>query len=214
LNLTLAIDCSMRWISLGLADSDKLYGEENANAGRAQAELLPDMAEGFVARHGFALRSLERIAVTTGPGYYTGIRVGLAYATALAAGLGALAVPMSGLYAMACPFLAPGFLAAPVLKARKDSLYAAVYGLPHGKQIGPGVFGAEEFISLINSLGCGRDEIIIIGPDPGEFDEIKNSGYRSIQTPPAIGLQMAKASIGLDAVDPAEVMATYIRPPG
>jgi tRNA threonylcarbamoyladenosine biosynthesis protein TsaB len=213
LNLTLAIDCSMRWISLGLADSDKLYGEENVNAGRAQAELLPCLAEGFVARHGFTLRSLERIAVTTGPGYYTGIRVGLAYATALAAGLGIPPVPMSSLYAMAYPLLESGFLAAPILKAQRGSLYAAIYGLSPEKQVSPAVFGAGEFISLISSLVHGSDEIIILGPEAGEFDEIKNSGYRSIQTPPAIGLQMAKASLALDSADPAEITATYIRPP-
>ena len=213
MNLTLAIDCSMRWISFGLADSSALYGEENLNAGRAQAELLPNLAEGFVARHGFSLKSLERVAVTTGPGYYTGIRVGLAYATALAAGLGIPAVPMSALYAMACPFFGSGFVAAPVLKARKGSVYAAIYGYPSEKQIEPAVYGEAEFISLIGSLGHA-DEIIIIGHDLDEFGEIKNSGYRLIQMPPAIGLQMAHASLCLAAIDPAGITATYLRPPG
>ena len=45
MSLTLAIDCSMRWLNLGVADCDRIYGEENMNVGNRQSELLPDSAE-------------------------------------------------------------------------------------------------------------------------------------------------------------------------
>jgi tRNA threonylcarbamoyladenosine biosynthesis protein TsaB len=203
----------MRWLNLGLADSDTLYGEENINAGRAQAELLPDLAEHFVKRHGFNLRRLERIAVTIGPGYYTGIRVGLAYATALAAGLGIPAVPVSGLYAIAYPLLRGGLAAASLVKARKDSVYAAIYGGCSESNIVPDVMNAAELVARLCSRGYGGRDIVIIGPDLDEFDEIKKSEYRVIQTPPAIGLSLARASLGLEAVNPALIKAAYVRPP-
>ncbi|MDR0649295.1 MAG: tRNA (adenosine(37)-N6)-threonylcarbamoyltransferase complex dimerization subunit type 1 TsaB [Synergistaceae bacterium] len=211
MKLTLAIDCSMGWVSLGLADDGTLYGEENANVGRAQSELLPGLAGGFVARHGFALRDLERIAVTTGPGYYTGIRVGLAYATTLASGMGIPAVPVSSLYAIASPLTGSGFAVASAIRARRGSLYGAIYGLP--QDTAPAVLSAAEFIELVRSSGCGRGDIVITGPDLDEFDEISSSGYRVIRTPPAIGLHLARASLELDAVPPATIRATYVRPP-
>jgi tRNA threonylcarbamoyladenosine biosynthesis protein TsaB len=203
----------MRWLNLGLADSDTLYGEENVNAGRAQAELLPDLAERFVRRRGFSLRSLERIAVTTGPGYYTGIRVGLAYAAALAVGLGIPAVPVSGLYAIAYPFLLSGVPAASLIKARKDCVYAAIYSAQSENNAAPEVMNAAELVGRIRSAGYGGNDIVIVGPDLDEFDEIKKSEYRVIQTPPAIGLSLARASLQIGAENPALIEAVYVRTP-
>jgi tRNA threonylcarbamoyladenosine biosynthesis protein TsaB len=203
----------MRWLNLGLADDANLYGEENMNAGKAQAELLPDMAGSFVARHGFGLKDLDRVAVTTGPGYYTGIRVGLAYAAALAAGIGIPAVPVSSLYAIAYPLVSCGFVVASAKKARHGSVYGAIYGGPHGAAAAPSVLSAAEFVGLVRSSGYGNGDIVVTGPDLGEFDEISDSGYRVIQAPPAIGLDLARASLALDAVPPALIRGTYVRPP-
>jgi tRNA threonylcarbamoyladenosine biosynthesis protein TsaB len=213
--LTLAIDCSMRWLNLGLADSGVLYGEENINAGRAQAELLPRSVVDFLGKLGFALNSVERIAVTTGPGYYTGIRVGLAYASALAEGLGVEVVPLSSLYAMAFPLINPGFCVSPVLKARRGYVYGAVYGLSQGfENIAPSFHEARVFADLLRSLEHGGEEVVILGSDAYEFDELKNSGIRIIPAPPSIGLSLAMASLSLPGTDPASVRATYIREPG
>jgi tRNA threonylcarbamoyladenosine biosynthesis protein TsaB len=214
MKLTLAIDCSMRWINLGAADENALYGEENINAGRAQAELLPRTVENFLLRNGFGMKDIGRIAVTTGPGYYTGIRVGLAYATALAFALRVEVVPVSSLFAIAFPFLGANFYSAPVLRARKGSLYGAVYSLSNFEtKIGPAFYAAFDFVELIRSLDCARDEVSIIGPDIAEFEEIENSGYRTILTAPAIGLCLAKASLGLPGADPESIRATYTRDP-
>ena len=86
--LTLAIDCSLRWISLGLADGVNPHGEENTNTGPKQSEILADSTARFLLKFGFSFADIEQIAVTTGPGYYTGIRVGLSYAALLAESLG------------------------------------------------------------------------------------------------------------------------------
>jgi tRNA threonylcarbamoyladenosine biosynthesis protein TsaB len=213
MTLTLAVDCSMRWLNLGLADNGKLYGEENINAGRAQAELLPGAAEGFLRRHGFSLGEVGRIAVTVGPGYYTGVRVGLSYATALAEGLGVEVAPLTSLYALAYPSLRSGLIAAPVLKARKGCVYGAIYGSGGEKNMTPAFFEAADFVELLRSLGCRKDEIALIGADVDEFDELKNSGYRIIPSSPAIGLALAEASLAIEGRDPAAIRAEYARDP-
>lgn len=69
MSLTLAIDCSMRWLNLGVADCDRIYGEENMNVGNRQSELLPSSAESLLGRFGMSFADLGRIAVTVGPGY-------------------------------------------------------------------------------------------------------------------------------------------------
>ncbi len=91
--LTLAIDCAMRRINLGLGENAAFLGCESLNSGAKQGDILPVVVDEFVSRLGHRLPDIDRIAVTVGPGYYTGIRVGLSYATALAESLGARVLP-------------------------------------------------------------------------------------------------------------------------
>jgi tRNA threonylcarbamoyladenosine biosynthesis protein TsaB len=212
MNLTLAIDCSLRWLNLGLADADNLYGEENSNSGRSQAELLPDAVQRFLSSHGFALGDLERIAVTTGPGYYTGIRVGLSYAAALAEGLGIKVVPVTSLYALAYPLLISDLSIAPVLKARKGCVYGAVYPAAGGEgRLEPAFYSVSAFADKLHSLSYGCGGLVLAGPDTEIFDELKDAGYRMITVPPATGLSLARASFTLPETDPANVRAAYTR---
>ncbi|MDR3254918.1 MAG: tRNA (adenosine(37)-N6)-threonylcarbamoyltransferase complex dimerization subunit type 1 TsaB [Synergistaceae bacterium] len=210
---TLAIDCSRRWLNLGLADSGALYGEENINAGRAQAELLPGTVGSFLTKLGFGLRDVTRIAVTTGPGYYTGIRIGLSYAAALAEALGVEIVPVSSLYAMAFPFLGAGFWAAPAIRARRGCLYGAIYPPGDGKIFEPEFQEATSFAELINSLVTAGGNVVIIGSDAEEFEELRKPGFWMVPSPPATGLALAMASFGLFGQDPAHIRATYAREP-
>ncbi|MDR2779671.1 MAG: tRNA (adenosine(37)-N6)-threonylcarbamoyltransferase complex dimerization subunit type 1 TsaB, partial [Synergistaceae bacterium] len=79
--LTLALDCALRRINLGASDGGKLLGEFSADVGARQSEILPPAVQNFLSALGKTVRDVELIAVTAGPGYFTGIRVGLSYAT-------------------------------------------------------------------------------------------------------------------------------------
>jgi tRNA threonylcarbamoyladenosine biosynthesis protein TsaB len=215
-SLTLAVDCSLRWLSLGLTDESELYGEESLNAGRSQAEILPGAAEGFLSRFGFALSDVGRIAVTTGPGYYTGIRVGLSYAAALAEGLGVRLAPVCALYAIAYNFTESGINAAPFVRARRGEVYGALFaGRGEGKikDIGPELYGEAEFVGMLRDAGLGRGDALLVGVDRGEFADIENSGYMVLTAPPCTGLSVARAGLAVPAADPASVRAEYIREP-
>lgn len=70
---------------------------------------------------------LTAVAAATGPGSFTGVRIGLATARALAQGYGIPAVGISTLEALAGGVSAPGALVAPLLDARRSQVYAALY---------------------------------------------------------------------------------------
>jgi tRNA threonylcarbamoyladenosine biosynthesis protein TsaB len=213
LPLTLAIDCAMRWLNLGLADGDVPRGVEAVNADRGQSAMLAGAVEGFLSRNGVSLRDLRLIAVTNGPGYYTGIRVGLSYASALAESLGILTVPVCTLYAMAFSYLRAGFIAVPVLRAGKNSIYCAAYR--GSDEIVPPMFCSPEELTgeVLKALG-DRSDILVTGCDALQFDEIKNCGVTILPASPAIGLDLAMCAAGVCAADPASVTAAYLRPPG
>ncbi|MEO6609211.1 MAG: tRNA (adenosine(37)-N6)-threonylcarbamoyltransferase complex dimerization subunit type 1 TsaB [Aestuariivirga sp.] len=94
--LVLAIDTSMASCSACLYDSAarEVLGAEHQLMERGHAEALPVMVEGLMKQAEKSFKDLGRIAVTIGPGSFTGIRVGISFAN----GLGqALDIPVSGL---------------------------------------------------------------------------------------------------------------------
>jgi tRNA threonylcarbamoyladenosine biosynthesis protein TsaB len=200
----------MRWLNLGLADGDKPLGEEAFNSDRRQSETLPGAVGCFLSKHGLALRDLGLIAVTVGPGYYTGIRVGLAYASALAESLGIKTAPVSTLRVLAWNFALSGFIAAPVLRARSDSVYFAMYR-GEDEIVPPTFCSASEFITKITEMT--PEAPVIVGDDALRFDGIRDSGLRIIPSPPTVGLSLAAAAQRAVPVDPASLTAIYLRPP-
>ena len=216
MSLTLAIDCSMRWISLGLADKGRLYAEENINTGPKQSEILASSVESFLARSGFTLADIEQIAVTTGPGYYTGIRVGISYATLLAESLGVSVVPVTTLLTLAWEPLTCGLPVAPMIRARSGAVYAGLYSSPQEEIIPPGFYGTDEFIQALGASECEMERILTVvdtSIDQDEIEALERAGCITIRSTPATGLKLAVAALSMSGIDPALVTATYFREP-
>lgn len=83
--LLLAIDTALAACSACVFDSSRhsILATERELMERGHAEALPPMVARVMAASGVAYKDLNRIAVTTGPGTFTGIRIGLSFARAL-----------------------------------------------------------------------------------------------------------------------------------
>jgi tRNA threonylcarbamoyladenosine biosynthesis protein TsaB len=219
--LTLAIDCALRQINLGAMDGDKILGSLSAEVGTKQSEILGVAVKNFLRSIGFKLDDIGLIAVTTGPGYYTGIRIGVSYACALAWSLGVKVAPVPTLRAMAfgvgglLEAIGMGYYVAPVITAGRDSFYAAVYRMSRdGEMISvsePSHVNAEGFVESL-SIVCMEPPPVIVGNDLSS-ELIKKSGYRTISPVPEIGISIAKISRVTEAIDPRRIKANYLRSP-
>ncbi|WP_029166188.1 tRNA (adenosine(37)-N6)-threonylcarbamoyltransferase complex dimerization subunit type 1 TsaB [Aminiphilus circumscriptus] len=127
MSLVLGIDCCTRWTSVGCCEDGAPLGDISLDLGRRQSALLPFLVEQLLRNVEATLSDVDLIAVTTGPGAFTGARVGVAYASALAEGLGVRIAPMSTLKVLAMAFPVPEFLVVPYLRARKGQYYLAAY---------------------------------------------------------------------------------------
>ena len=99
-------------------------------------------------------RSLEGIAISSGPGSFTGLRIGMSTAKALAAVWNIPVVAVSTLETLAFVLKGHGSLVCPILNARKNEVYAAVYDFLDGNS---------------NSMTCLHGPVAV---QPGELAEM------------------------------------------
>src|SRR2546430_12544957 len=125
--LILAIDPALDAVAAGCWDTDagKLIAQESQPMKRGHAEALMPLIARVMKESGIAFFSLDRIAVTTGPGSFTGLRVGLSAARGIALAANKPVVGLTTLTAYAAPAVTqngeqPGIAA---IAARHDPLY-------------------------------------------------------------------------------------------
>ncbi len=129
--IVLAIDTAGVDCSAAIYDSDKgeLLGTATETLGRGHAEHLMRMIDEALAQASLSLDEIHRIAVTIGPGSFTGIRVGVATARGLALALGVESVGVSTLAVIAG---ASGEASKPVLAAmdaKRDEIYLQAFSI-------------------------------------------------------------------------------------
>ncbi len=128
--LNLALDTATPWGRFALARDDELLGYRPLNIQGSYADALLPVITGLLDEAGCALRDLDGIGVTMGPGSFTGVRIGVATAKALAYALDCRLAAVTTLEAMAAALLADhpeAGIAVPVLDARRREIFAGVY---------------------------------------------------------------------------------------
>jgi tRNA threonylcarbamoyladenosine biosynthesis protein TsaB len=97
--IILAVDTALGACSVALLADGRVAAHEHRAMLRGHAEALAPMVEALMRESGIGFAALNRIAVTTGPGTFTGQRVGLAFARALGV---ALKTPVIGVTTLDC----------------------------------------------------------------------------------------------------------------
>ena len=105
--LILAIDTALDACAAGVLDTEagKLIGQESQAMKRGHAEALMPLIARVIEQSGIAFAALDRIAVTTGPGSFTGLRVGLSAARGIALAANKPVVGLTTLTAYAAPLV-------------------------------------------------------------------------------------------------------------
>jgi tRNA threonylcarbamoyladenosine biosynthesis protein TsaB len=102
--VVLGLETTGRLIGAALARDGELISECSVSALASSQEWLLGLVREMLARHDLAPADLARIAVSIGPGSFTGVRVGLAAARALAWAAGRPLVPVPTHQALALPW--------------------------------------------------------------------------------------------------------------
>jgi tRNA threonylcarbamoyladenosine biosynthesis protein TsaB len=152
--LILAIDTALDACAAAVLDTEagRLVAQESQSMKRGHAEALMPLIARVMKQAGVAFGRLDRIAVTRGPGSFTGLRVGLSAARGIALAAGKPVVGLTTLTAYAAPIVSADS-EHPVISAidaRHDHVYFQVVSGDGGPLMAPGVVTVEE------ALGASR----------------------------------------------------------
>ena len=164
----LAIDTALEACSVAVLDTARadLRVQESLPMQRGHAEALMPLVAQILQSAQLDFTDLDRIAVTTGPGSFTGLRVGIAAARGIALATGKPAVGLSTLAAFAAPFIAAddSLPVVAAIDARHDHVYLQVFG-PGGRTVvAPRVTPLREALR-VSTTGAPR----IVGTAAGKL---------------------------------------------
>ena len=167
--MILVIDTSGPVCAAGIYDagSSTLLASISENLGKGHAERLIPMIDEVMTQAGSSLQQMTRIAVTVGPGSFTGIRVGVAAARGFALSLGISAIGVSTLQVVAEEVLeiGPPSSVTAAIDAGRDEIYAQVFA-PDGEALtDPQIYDYDDvravvsrFDSILTGSGAGALE--------------------------------------------------------
>lgn len=168
--LVLALDSSAALCAAAVTRGGVTLSAASEPMARGQAERLVPLAQEVAATAGIAPAQLSAVAVCTGPGNFTGVRIAVAAVRGLALALGVPAVGVERLPALAAEALAAGAPAALVaIPTRKGEIHAAVFGPgPDGapRPLGPAATGAPDAVAA--ALAPGLPEGTVLRGAEGE----------------------------------------------
>jgi tRNA threonylcarbamoyladenosine biosynthesis protein TsaB len=219
--LVLAIESATPAGSVSLVSPAGSLGEIRLAAGSKMSESFLPAVDALLNPPASAPRVPTHVAVSAGPGSFTGLRVGMAAAKGLCFGWGVPMVPVPTLQALAWRFRrGEGDVVCPIQDARKGELYSALFRIEGGApvRITPDRAIAPEALAGILPDGpvlfCGD------GVSPFRAFLADRFGARALFPPEGDELPQASAvgGVALDMLaagdplpDPATAVPTYVR---
>lgn len=176
----LNIDCSIETASVTIAEDGHILQEAICTEQKNHAAFIQPAIESIMKAAGITLQQLDAIAVTEGPGSYTGLRVGMASAKGLCYVLNKPLIAVSSLLMLAAavkenPELTRvdnRTLICPMIDARRMEVFTAFYDLDHKMIKEPGAMILDEntFSEILKD-----QQVIFTGNGSGKFKNICKS---------------------------------------
>jgi len=167
----LAIDTALEACSVAVLDTDGTTVNESLPMIRGHAEALMPLIGRVMKQSDMAFSALDRIAVTTGPGSFTGLRVGIAAARGIALAAAKPAVGLTTLAAYAAPHIAHDdkTAIAVAIDARHQHVYLQIFGPGGHTLIAPRIAGIADAVRAaangpVRIVGTGATMLAVAWP--------------------------------------------------
>ena len=204
----LALDTTSEYGSVALRSSGETIAELALHSREGFAHLIFSAIEEVLQRVGVGVAEVDCFAATSGPGSFTGVRVGLSAVKGLAEAAGKPAVGISNLQVLSS--FGKNRLRAVVLDARRGEVYAAVYGadlMPITSEM------VLSFPSWLETLHEREYEFITTAGGPFWLG-LQGTRFAEMpftEAPRALAPAVAQCAETCEWADPATLDANYVR---
>ena len=123
----LALDTTAQVCSVAITEYTRLIAEMTVNTGNTHSETLLPLVEQILKISALSLDDIDFFACTTGPGSFTGVRIGVATVKGIAYGKNKPCVSVSTLEALAYNLSGCDGILCPVMNARRNQVYNALF---------------------------------------------------------------------------------------
>jgi tRNA threonylcarbamoyladenosine biosynthesis protein TsaB len=200
----LAIDSTSISASVAVMTEETLLGEYTVNHPRTHSQKLMPIIQSLLGELEMRVDEMDLIAVSNGPGSFTGIRIGLATAKGLSQPFGIPVIEVPTLVALAFNYYGFAGLVCPVMDARRDEVYTGLYRFEAGKlveMIGECAIHPLKLAESISGLNEKGENVMFLGDGCYKYREIFEDvlGKNAIFSPGG-GVMQKASSVGAAAV--------------
>ena len=213
--MILGIDSSAITAGCALYDGGRLIAEQFLNTKHTHSQTLLPMVESMMKSADISLSQVDEIAVTVGPGSFTGLRIGIASVKGMAMGADKPCIEVSTLEAIAYNFVGVDGIICCAMDARCSQVYNALFESRDGVITRLCDDRAIKCADLYEELKKLSGNIILAG-DGAEL--LHEATERSFTLAPVAlryqrGLGVCLAAEGKETIDAAALMPSYLRLP-
>lgn len=217
----LAIDCSGKPVSAAVLCDDKIISYTFSDINLTHSQTLFPIIESTLEAAKLKLSDIEALGVSTGPGSFTGLRIGIASIKGIAEPNNLKCVGVSTLQAAAYMFRGENAIVCPAIDARCSQVYNALFEVNGDTVTRLCDDRAIMIDELIKELKEYKDKKIVLCCDAAKtlFDMIKSDNIRlappllMFQNAVGVGLYADKAIKNGDYTDAQGLLPAYLKLP-
>lgn len=203
----LAFDTALGACSVGVWNAGCVIAQDSVAMTQGHAEALMPMIERVMAASQFSYADLDRIAVTVGPGSFTGLRVGIATARGLAMAADKPAIGITTTECLAASVENPTGRILSVIDSKRGDVFAQIFD----SNLSP----MTEIVNITDTElanFCGPQPLHIVGDAAVRAEAVLKSNIISLQTASHCDVRVVamRAAVAVPSAGPEPV---YVRPP-
>ena len=168
----LAIESTGMVASIAIVDNDQLIGEYTMNHKKTHSQTLLPMLDELGKMIELDLNTIDAIAVSKGPGSFTGLRIGSATAKGLGLALNKPIIPVPTVDAMAYNLWGTDKVVCPIMDARRNQTYTGLYRFENGELQVIEEQCAVDIHEIIEKINAYGQPVIFLGDGVPVFEEI------------------------------------------
>jgi len=208
----LGLDASTKTAGVAIVENGIILGEIITNDKKTHSQKLMVIVDQILKNLNLKLEELDGIAVSVGPGSFTGIKIGMATAMGLSLSKNIPMVGISSLEALAYNVGEFKSIICPIIDAKRNEVYTAVFKFDGTEMIRLEPDTAINIEQLIGKLKMFSKDVLLVGQDAEKFYEeigskLKNNVYLSKSIPRASSVAM----LSINREFRSEIKPNYIR---